>query len=78
MFSIKDYSYFEDVTVMEIIDELHKQFSDKLWDFQGVRIVSDTVYICLSQKESLQVTERDFLSKKQKRLNNGKGRIFLN
>jgi len=55
MFNTKDYSFLGNVSVMEIIDELQRQFIDKSWDFQGVRMVSDNVYICLSQPESLQV-----------------------
>ena len=35
----------------EIIDELEKQFDDKLCDLQGVRLVASNVYICLSKKE---------------------------
>ena len=38
----------------EIIDELEKQFEDKMSDLQGVRLVANNVYICLSRKESLQ------------------------
>ena len=41
------------MTVPEIIDELEKQFDDKLCDLQGVRLVASNVYICLSKKESL-------------------------
>lgn len=54
MFSTKDYPILNDVTVPEIIDELEKQFEDKLCDLQGVRLVANNVYICLSRKESLQ------------------------
>ncbi len=54
MFSTKDYPILSDVTVPEIIDELEKQFEDKLSDLQGVRLVANNVYICLSRKESLQ------------------------
>ncbi len=54
MFSTKDYPILSDVTVPEIIDELEKQFEDKLCDLQGVRLVSGNVYICLSRKESVQ------------------------
>ena len=55
MFSTRDYPILNDVSVPEIIDELEKQFSDKLCDLQGVRLVANSVYICLSRKESLQV-----------------------
>jgi hypothetical protein len=34
MFSTKDYPILSDVNVPEIIDELEKQFSDKLSDLQ--------------------------------------------
>ena len=54
MFSTKDYPILGDVTVPEIIDELEKQFEDKMSDLQGVRLVANNVYICLSRKESLQ------------------------
>ena len=54
MFSTKDYPILSDVTVPEIIDELEKQFEDKMSDLQGVRLVANNVYICLSRKESLQ------------------------
>ncbi|XP_059098803.1 uncharacterized protein LOC131892947 isoform X2 [Tigriopus californicus] len=54
MFSTKDYPLLSDITVPEIIDELEKQFEDKLNDLQGVRLVANNVYICLSKKESLQ------------------------
>ena len=54
MFSTKDYPILGDITVPEIIDELEKQFEDKLCDLQGVRLVANNVYICLSRKESLQ------------------------
>ena len=54
MFNTKDYPILNDVTVPEIIDELEKQFEDKLHDLQGVRLVASNVYICLSRKESLQ------------------------
>ncbi len=40
MFSTKDYPILSDVSVPEIIDELEKQFEDKLSDLQGVRLVS--------------------------------------
>ena len=43
-----------DISVPEIIDELEKQFDDKLCDLQGVRLVGSNVYICLSRKESLE------------------------
>lgn len=54
MFSTKDYPILTDISVPEIIDELEKQFSDKLCDLQGVRLVANNVYICLSRRESLQ------------------------
>ena len=50
----RDYPVLGDVTVPEIIDELEKQFDDKLCDLQGVRLVATNVYICLSKKESVQ------------------------
>ena len=50
----QDYPILTDVTVPEIIDELEKQFDDKLCDLQGVRLVGSNVYICLSRKESLE------------------------
>ena len=50
----QDYPILVDVTVPEIIDELEKQFDDKLCDLQGVRLVGSNVYICLSRKESLE------------------------
>ena len=53
MFSTKDYPILSDVSVPEIIDELEKQFDDKLCDLQGVRLVGSNVYICLSRKDSL-------------------------
>ena len=53
MFSTKDYPILSDVSVPEIIDELEKQFDDKLCDLQGVRLVGANVYICLSRKDSL-------------------------
>lgn len=53
MFSTKDYPILSDVSVPEIIDELEKQFDDKLCDLQGVRLVGNNVYICLSRKDSL-------------------------
>ena len=53
MFSTKDYPILSDVTVPEIIDELEKQFDDKLCELQGVRLVGSNVYICLSRKDSL-------------------------
>ena len=51
MFSTKDYPILSDVSVPEIIDELEKQFDDKLCDLQGVRLVGANVYICLSRKD---------------------------
>ena len=54
MFNTRDYPVLSDVTVPEIIDELEKQFDDKLCDLQGVRLVASNVYICLSKKESVQ------------------------
>ena len=53
MFSTKDYPILSDISVPEIIDELEKQFEDKLCDLQGVRLVGSNVYICLSRKDSL-------------------------
>ena len=53
MFSTKDYPILNDVSVTEIIDELQKQFEEKLCDLQGVRLVANNVYICLSKKESV-------------------------
>ena len=53
MFNTKDYPILSDVTVPEIIDELEKQFDDKLCELQGVRLVGCNVYICLSRKDSL-------------------------
>lgn len=53
MFSTKDYPILSDVSVPEIIDELEKQFDDKLCELQGVRLVGSNVYICLSRKDSL-------------------------
>lgn len=53
MFSTKDYPILSDVSVPEIIDELEKQFDDKLCELQGVRLVGANVYICLSRKDSL-------------------------
>ena len=35
MFSTKDYPILSDISVPEIIDELEKQFDDKLCDLQG-------------------------------------------
>ena len=53
MFSTKDYPILSDISVPEIIDELEKQFDDKLCELQGVRLVGSNVYICLSRKDSL-------------------------
>ena len=53
MFSTKDYPILSDISVPEIIDELERQFDDKLCDLQGVRLVGSNVYICLSRKDSL-------------------------
>nr|XP_040571200.1 uncharacterized protein LOC121120399 isoform X1 [Lepeophtheirus salmonis] len=53
MFSTKDYPLLYDISVPEIIDELEKQFDDKLCDLQGVRLVGSNVYICLGKKDSL-------------------------
>ncbi len=53
MFSTKDYPILSDVSVPEIIDELEKQFEDKLCDLQGVRLVN-VGSIHLSSKQHFQ------------------------
>ena len=39
MFSTKDYPILSDITVPEIIDELEKQFDDKLCDLQAINLL---------------------------------------
>ena len=39
MFSTKDYPILSDITVPEIIDELEKQFDDKLCDLQVIDLI---------------------------------------
>ena len=53
MFSTKDYPILSDVSVPEIIDELERQFDSKLCEVQGVRLAGNKIFICLSQKDSL-------------------------
>ena len=50
MFSTKDYPILTDITVPEIIDELEKQFSDKLCDLQ---VQNSTQQLCDNEQIGL-------------------------
>ncbi|KAF0308601.1 hypothetical protein FJT64_020212 [Amphibalanus amphitrite] len=53
MFSTRQHPALRGLSALHVIDELERQLDSRLCEVRGVRVVSDTAYVCLGSRASL-------------------------